>query len=53
MHLQARVKEQESQKKVFNLKRAVCIGGGIVLVLAVWALLIVSSQRGSGECFAG
>lgn len=41
------MKEQESQKKLFNLKRAICIGGGLLLVLAVWALLIASSQRGT------
>lgn len=41
---QARVKEQETQKKLFNIKRVVCIGGGVALVLVAWALLIASSK---------
>lgn len=44
--LQARVKEQETQKKLFNIKRVVCIGGGVALVLVAWALLVASSSRG-------
>ena len=47
--VQARVKEQESQKKLFDLKRGICIGGGILLILAVWALLITSSSKAKGE----
>jgi hypothetical protein len=43
--LQARVKEQETQKKLFNIKRVVCIGGGVALVLVAWALLVASSGR--------
>jgi hypothetical protein len=45
--LQARVKEQETQKKLFNIKRIVCIGGGVALVLVAWALLIASSRNRS------
>lgn len=43
--IQARVKEQETQKKLFNIKRVVCIGGGVALVLVAWALLIASSKN--------
>jgi hypothetical protein len=43
--MQARVKEQETQKKLFNLKRVVCIGGGMLLVLVAWALLIATSKN--------
>lgn len=43
--LQARVKEQETQKKLFTIKRFVCIGGGVALVLVAWALLIASSRN--------
>jgi hypothetical protein len=39
------VKEQETQKKLFNIKRVVCIGGGVALVLVAWALLIASSKN--------
>jgi hypothetical protein len=52
------VKEQETQKKLFNIKRVVCIGGGVALVLVAWALLVASSGRGrvdpgrgSDQCF--
>jgi len=41
---QARVKEQETQKRLFNIKRVVCIGGGVALVLLAWTLLIASSR---------
>lgn len=51
--LQARVKEQEAQKKLFTIKRAVCIGGGIVLVLVVMALLVSGSKRGANESGEG
>lgn len=47
LHLQARVKDQETQKKLFNIKRFVCIGGGVALVLVAWALLIASSRNRS------
>jgi hypothetical protein len=40
------VKEQEAQKKIFNIKRVVCIGGGIVLVAVVMGLLVSGSGRG-------
>eukprot|EP00879_Flechtneria_rotunda_P013050 GHRR01013630.1.p1 GENE.GHRR01013630.1~~GHRR01013630.1.p1 ORF type:complete len:343 (+),score=154.91 GHRR01013630.1:365-1393(+) len=43
--VQARVKEQETQKKLFNIKRIVCIGGGVALVLVAWALLIANSKN--------
>jgi hypothetical protein len=43
--LQARVKEQETQKKLFTIKRFVCIGGGVALVLVAWALLIATSRN--------
>jgi hypothetical protein len=49
------VKEQETQKKLFNIKRVVCIGGGVALVLVAWALLVASSGRGRvdpGRCYA-
>lgn len=39
------MKEQETQKKLFNIKRVVCIGGGVALVLVAWALLIASSKN--------
>jgi hypothetical protein len=45
VYTQARVKEQETQKKLFNIKRVVCIGGGVALVLVAWALLIASSNN--------
>jgi hypothetical protein len=47
---QARVKEQNAQKHLLNLKRAVCIGGGIVIVCIVWIVLVVQSNAGvAGE----
>jgi hypothetical protein len=42
------VKEQEAQKKLFTIKRVVCIGGGILLVLVVMALLVSGSGRTGG-----
>lgn len=39
------MKEQETQKKLFTIKRFVCIGGGVALVLVAWALLIASSRN--------
>jgi len=44
--MQARVKEQETQRKLLHLKRGVCIGGGLGLALLVWAMLIFSSKQG-------
>eukprot|EP00775_Hariotina_reticulata_P005141 gene5141-5381_t len=44
LRVEARVKEQETQKRLFNIKRVVCIGGGVALVLLAWALLIASSR---------
>lgn len=47
--LQARVKEQQAQKKLLNIKRIVCIGGGIALVLLVWIIMLVkSNSTGTG-----
>jgi hypothetical protein len=43
------VKEQQTQKKLFNLKRAVCIGGGILLVIVAWTLLVSSSKNATIE----
>eukprot|EP00879_Flechtneria_rotunda_P005869 GHRR01006175.1.p1 GENE.GHRR01006175.1~~GHRR01006175.1.p1 ORF type:complete len:187 (+),score=40.60 GHRR01006175.1:365-925(+) len=45
LRVEARVKEQETQKKLFNIKRIVCIGGGVALVLVAWALLIANSKN--------
>lgn len=39
------MKEQETQKKLFTIKRFVCIGGGVALVLVAWALLIATSRN--------
>lgn len=44
--LQARVKETQTQKKIFNIKRFVCIGGGIALIVVLCALLVVKSRHG-------
>ncbi len=44
------MKEQNAQKHLLNLKRAVCIGGGIVIVCIVWIVLVVQSNAGvAGE----
>lgn len=44
--VQARVKEQQTQQKLVNLKRVVAIGGGILLVVVAWALLMASPRTG-------
>eukprot|EP00798_Chlamydomonas_sp_ICE-L_P012548 gene12548-15768_t len=45
LRVEARVKEQQAQKKLLNLRRIICIGGGIALVLIVWLVLIAASSR--------
>jgi hypothetical protein len=46
------VKEQQASKKLFNLKRIVCIGGGTLVVLIVWVTLIVNADKAKKEAAA-
>ncbi|KAI8463150.1 MAG: hypothetical protein J3K34DRAFT_445072 [Monoraphidium minutum] len=48
LRVEARVKEAEAQKKLFTIKRAVCVGGGIALVVVMALLLVSGSRRASG-----
>lgn len=48
--LQARVKEQQTQKKLFNLGRTFSIGGGILLVVVVlWATMLSGPRSGDSS----
>lgn len=40
------MKEQQTQQKLVSLKRVVAIGGGILLVVVAWALLMASPRTG-------
>lgn len=45
--MQARVKDVQSQKKLFTVKRVVSIGGGIAVVLIIGIVLLVQSKQGA------
>lgn len=45
LRVEARVKEQESARKLFNLRRSVCVGGGALLVVLVAVVLIAGGRR--------
>lgn len=42
------MKEQQNASRLLNIKRIVCIGGGIALVLVVWLMLVLAGGS-SGE----
>lgn len=44
LHGQARVKEQAASKKQLLMKRSICVGGGILLVLVLVGVLVASSK---------
>ncbi len=50
LRVEARVKEQNAQRHVLGVKRAICIGGGLAIVCAVWIVLVVKSSSGAGAC---
>lgn len=42
--LQARVKEHQHQKKILTVKRSICVGGGLLVVIVLWAVLALKSK---------
>ncbi|GIL90350.1 hypothetical protein Vretimale_18212 [Volvox reticuliferus] len=47
LRVEARVKEHQHQKKVLTLKRSICIGGGLLVVIVLWVVLALKSKSAS------
>ncbi|KXZ46978.1 hypothetical protein GPECTOR_39g472 [Gonium pectorale] len=47
LRVEARVKEHQHQKKLLTLKRSICVGGGLILVVVLWVLIAVKSKSAS------
>ncbi|GIL62568.1 hypothetical protein Vafri_16761 [Volvox africanus] len=47
LRVEARVKEHQHQKKVLTLKRSICVGGGLLVVIVLWVVLALKSKSAS------
>ncbi|EFJ51378.1 hypothetical protein VOLCADRAFT_116383 [Volvox carteri f. nagariensis] len=44
LRVEARVKEHQHQKKILTLKRSICVGGGLLVVIVLWVVLALKSK---------